>query len=143
MPRKPKDKGLGQSCTATLIINGKPYAGSTGNDRGHAEMHALSRYIDATLDKIADKNGYRTLKQGIPDIVAKLRTAHPRTVICTSRPVCLQCGTVLKKLGFSVGRGTTWGTKTMGSTEWGVGLNAREVLAQFGINYATIVNLRR
>jgi hypothetical protein len=136
MPKKTQkgtaDQKKTESCEAWLYFEDYSYAGKTGKNHGHAEMDALHQYLD----------GFDDLSKAVNDFDSLSNIG----VYCPSRPVCLQCGAVLKELGFeprSNGASKTiWGNKCMGSTEWGCSLKVREFLELMGINYQKIVSLR-
>lgn len=131
MARKSKS-AKSQSCDAWLTISPHSYAGKTGKDQGHAEMSALDCYL--------------SYFQTVDDAVRNFNTAAFKGVFCPSRPVCKQCGYVLRKLGFdtvsNANGDTVWGDKTMGSTEWGCTLKVRSFLAAMGVDYDAAVALR-
>ncbi|WAK02800.1 hypothetical protein [Methylobacter sp. YRD-M1] len=103
----------------------------------------LHLYIDDTVERYAEKHHIYRFKDILPEVACKLIASHPKVVFCPSRPVCIQCGTVLQKLGFTTGTKTVWGTETMGSTEWGVSLNVQALLKECEIDYGAIKRLRR
>lgn len=123
----PKNDGS-ESCTATLTIRGRQFDGSTGSN-GHAEMNALDKFM---------KDGGQNAAQKW----ASLRRARDKTVACPSKDVCLKCRRVLEGLGFTKANGTTFGTKNMGSTEWGTSLKVRELLSAAGLDYEKILALK-
>lgn len=124
-----KPKAQSQSCDAALTIGPVTVQGSTGQGSGHAEMTALSKWIDS-------------LNNGATTADTVLQAVSVRKVYCPSRPVCKQCAAVLQGLGFTLGDQTKWGSKTMGSTEWGLAGNVKELLFTRRINYDDIINLR-
>jgi len=133
MAVKAKSKAESQSCQAWLTIGAKTCDGRTGRDQGHAEMSAL--------------HGFVTSFDSVDQAVAFFNQQTNRVVYCPSRPVCKQCGFVLRRLGFACGTnsaGTTvWGDKTMGSTEWGCTLKVRDFLKKMGVSYDEAVGLRK
>ena len=62
-------------------------------------------------------------------------------VSCPSRPCCLKCSAVLRALGFSTAKSSSWSDKSMGSTEWGASMNVQALLAACGVDYAKITGL--
>jgi hypothetical protein len=64
-----------------------------------------------------------------------------KVVSCPSRPCCLKCSAVLKALGFSTGAGSSWSSKSMGSTEWGASMNVQALLKACDVDYDAITKL--
>ena len=125
-----------QSCEATLRINGETFEGSTGKDRGHAEMDALHKFI---LSNPGDRS---TFKQAIAYCAVLLKNPEtPKSVSCPSRPCCIKCTYVLRTLGFSLAAKTEWSETKMEPTEWGVSMYVRDLLAACGIDYEAVKRL--
>jgi cytidine deaminase len=88
--------------------------GSTGQGHGHAEMDALHKFWT--------------------DICAKDLTtfiSYRKKIQCESKPCCVRCSAVLGLLGIEALDEDTRKTRsTMGSTEWAVTPDVRELLAE-------------
>ena len=99
-------------------------------------MDALHLFI------MSDPGGKKSVKGSIKycaEILGDERT--PKVVSCPSRPCCLKCSAVLRALGFSTAKSSSWSDKSMGSTEWGASMNVQALLAACGVDYAKITGL--
>jgi hypothetical protein len=111
-----------QSCSARLKLGSEWFDGSTGKGNGHAEMDALNNFIVAY--------------GGVDGAVDKFSRIKVKRVECESRDVCKRCSRVLKALGFEPkDDNTSWGTDSMGATEWGCSLKVRDFLRDLGHDY--------
>lgn len=114
-----KSDNSDQDCQATILYRIPPRGrwrrieGSTGEGHGHAEMDALHKlWVGVCGEDFAIYSGYSL------------------AVECLAKPCCCRCSAVLGLLGISATKGTYKTRATMGSTEWGVSREVRELLAR-------------
>jgi len=141
-------KKLSESTSVILVIGGqwhesggrasrnrskaaeKSFNGKTGSDLGHAEMAALHKMIQWVK---AERDVGSTTAVDIAARIIKDKR-FSRVVFCPEKPVCPSCTLVLKGLGFTLGSGTTWGTKRSAGPPWGVSADVHLLLAGFDGN---------
>ncbi len=121
-----KKKKTSESTAVRLKIGDDWYAGRTGRGHGHAEMDALHNFIED--------------QGGVEDAIVAFNATSSRKVECLAKPVCKRCRTILEGLEFTLSGTTKWGTKSMGSTQWGASMNVKAFLAHFGFNVDSISN---
>ena len=73
-----------QSTSVTLYWNNLKISGSTGNFQGHAEMDALTGFLNLTCDK--NKETFKKL-------------VGQCSISCTAKPCCVRCSSLLGLLG--------------------------------------------
>lgn len=106
---KTKSSG-GETTSVTLVIAGTQFSASSG--AGHAEMRALTNYIQSG------------------GTVATLLAldSDDKVVQCEEKPCCAKCSAILGLLGFSGSARTKKTKSTMGSTQWALPPVLREAL---------------
>jgi hypothetical protein len=88
--------------------------GSTGQGHGHAEMDALHKFWTEIC---------------VEDLTVFV--SYQKKIQCESKPCCVRCSAVLGLLGIEALDPDTKKTRaTMGSTEWAVTSEVRDLLAQ-------------
>src|SRR5262249_4558283 len=119
-----------EDCDAWLTIGNKTYEGSTGKNRGHAEMTALSYFVEE----------YDTVDQAVAAFESRLN--KKRVVFCPSRSCCKKCTRTLQLLKFTLGScsagNSKWSNVLMGSTEWGCSMKVKDFLGKMGLDYEAI-----
>lgn len=113
-----KDSGDGKETTEVKLYYGptgsNTVPGKSGYGKGHAEMAALYEYYSKTHG-----NNERRF----------LANVGGTKLDCTSKPCCVRCSAILGLLGVQPYRDSTKKTQdTMGSTEWGMHPDLRNVL---------------
>jgi len=124
-----------QSTSVTLLVkNGISYDGKTGHNNGHAEMDALNDYlIGHGVPLWPTKEDEDELQSAKADLAGA-------TMSCPGKPICGRCSFVLKALGIQAATGSEFGTKSMGSTQWGVSNCVKMFLKYCGVDADDVGN---
>lgn len=117
-----------RNAVVVMTIGDRPYHGKSSGQNGHAEMDALTKFI----------NEHDT----VADAFEALQTADPRTVECPNQDVCGSCTMILRALGFAPAAGTTFSPEKSGGVSWGCSNKVKDLMKHADLD-AVIQNALR